>query len=90
MDPHGAPNGQIVTEVFDSGRPSPFVPIWKVKFFYFKSDHIDHPLPACPHYLVPKPPPSGTICEYFRYDEPAWGTRSCTPRSGPDDSRMHR
>ena len=54
--PHGTPNGQIVTEVFDTGRPSPFVPIWKVKFFYFKNDNIDHPLPACPHYLVPKPP----------------------------------
>ena len=51
MVPHGTPNGQIVTEVFDSGRPSPLVPIWKVKFFYFKDDLIDHPLPLCPRVL---------------------------------------
>jgi hypothetical protein len=66
--PNAIPNGQILTEVFDTGRPSPFVLIPFVKFFWFKdADKVDHPLPACPHYLVPKPAASGTPCEYFRW-----------------------
>jgi hypothetical protein len=87
--PHGTPNGQIVTEVFNSGRPSPFVPIWKVKFFYFKDNLIDQPLLPCPHYLVPKPPPSGTVCEYFRTTN-LHGDAIVYLAVGANDGRTHR
>jgi uncharacterized repeat protein (TIGR01451 family) len=89
MEPHGVPNGQIVTEVFDSGRPSPFIPIWLVKFFYFKSDNIDHPMPLCPHYLVPNPGPSGNVCEYFRYMN-LQGHAIVFLAVGANDARSHR
>ncbi len=89
MEPHGTPNGQIVTEVFDSGRPSPFIPIWKVKFFYFKDDLINHPLPLCPHYLVPKPGPGGNLCEYFRWMD-LHGHAIVYLAVGANDARTHR
>jgi uncharacterized repeat protein (TIGR01451 family) len=89
MEPHGTPNGQIVTEVFDSGRPSPFIPIWAVRFFYFKADNIDHPMPLCPHYLVPNPGPSGNVCEYFRYMN-LQGHAIVFLAVGANDARSHR
>ena len=88
--PHGTSNGQVLTEVFDTGRPSPFVLIPFVKFFYFKdSDNVDHPLPACPHYLVPKPAASGTPCEYFRWMN-LQGHAIVYVAFGAQDPRTHR
>jgi uncharacterized repeat protein (TIGR01451 family) len=66
IEPHAVPAGQTLTETFDSGRPSPFVPILFVKFFVFKNG-VDKPLPFCRPYLKPQPLPDGSSCEYFRY-----------------------
>jgi uncharacterized repeat protein (TIGR01451 family) len=65
--PHATQPGQTLTAVFDTGKPSPFILIPFVKFFYFKDDLVVHPLPLCPRYLKPIPPADGSPCEYFRW-----------------------
>ncbi len=56
--PTGGTAGQIIKGKFDTGRPSPFVFLPFVKFFYEKNG-VDQRLPLCPRDLIPKPQRGG-------------------------------
>jgi uncharacterized repeat protein (TIGR01451 family) len=88
IEPHATPAGQVLTAVYDTGKPSPFVLIPFVKFFIYKNG-VDKPLPFCKPYLKPQPLPDGSACEYFRWMN-LQGHAIVYIALGANDPRVHR
>jgi uncharacterized repeat protein (TIGR01451 family) len=88
IEPHANPSGQVLTAVFDTGRPSPFVLIPFVKFFINKNG-VDKPLPFCRPYFKPQPLPDGSACEFFRWMN-LQGHAIVYVALGANDPRLHR